>query len=159
MIALGQRYKDDDLICFKKNYLIFRILFHFYIPATCESNQIIKSISPTAERSVGEDVALTCTVENPSDYLVVWSKKNKENPTEPFTLSFNAQLTLKDPRFNLTTTQNSYSLHVSFSIMPLMHKKIEYELSRGIMFDYIEISFRFVILNMVMQHYMSAKSL
>lgn len=70
-------------------------------------------------RSVGDDVALTCTVDNPFGYSVIWSKKNKDNPTETFALSFLMQLTLKDPRFNLTTTPNTYSLHVSFSHIPL----------------------------------------
>lgn len=111
-------------------------------------------------RSVGDDVALTCTVDNPSDDTVIWSKKNKDNPNESLALSFKMQLTLKDPRFNLTTTPNTYSLHVSLSLIPLNSFNKMFELSRGIMNDDIEIfQFRFAILNMVMQHNMSAKFL
>lgn len=68
-------------------------------------------------RSVGEDAILTCYVDNPSGYSVLWSKKSRERPLDSVALSFQTQLTLKDPRFNLTATPNSFSLHVSEMIL------------------------------------------
>lgn len=104
-------------------------------------------------RSVGEDVALTCTVENPSGYTVSWVKQNKENTGQPFALSYNTLLTVKDSRFNLTATPDSYTFHVSFSLFFVLFVK-KHELSREILF---QISIRFVILNMMMQHNIRAQ--
>lgn len=60
-----------------------------------------------------EDAVLTCYVNNPEGFTVSWVKANRENPLDQTVLTFGPQLALRDPRFNVTATSNSFSLHVS----------------------------------------------
>lgn len=72
----------------------------------------IKGITENQIRSLGESVTLTCNVDNPDGYNVLWVKKNRDRLIEPAILSMQGVLSFKDPRFNLTLHGNSYILNV-----------------------------------------------
>lgn len=63
-------------------------------------------------RDIGESAELNCTVDNPEDYSVLWSKKSRERPIDPVVLSIGEHLTVKDRRFNLTSDGKTFTLHV-----------------------------------------------
>lgn len=72
---------------------------------------MITYISPEVVRDIGETAELNCTVDNPSDFSVLWSKKAKNQ--DPVPMSIGNILTVKDRRFNLTTDGKTYTLTVS----------------------------------------------
>lgn len=80
-----------------------------------ERTNIITKITEPVVRNVSEDAVLTCYVDNPDGYMVSWVKANRDNPSDQTVLTFGTQLALRDPRFNVTATSNSFSLHVSSS--------------------------------------------
>lgn len=72
---------------------------------------MITFISPEVIRDIGDSAELNCTVDNPNDFSVLWSKKAKNQ--DPVPLSIGNHLTVKDRRFNLTSDGKTYTLHVS----------------------------------------------
>lgn len=62
-------------------------------------------------REFGEEAVLSCIVDNPKDYSVLWTKKGLEKNADPVVLSYQNQA-IKDPRFNLIATNTNYSLLV-----------------------------------------------
>lgn len=80
-----------------------------------ERKNIITKITGPVVRNVSEDAVLTCYVDNPDGYMVSWVKSKRDNPSDQTVLTFGTQLALRDPRFNVTATSDSFSLHVSSS--------------------------------------------
>lgn len=89
------------------------LLFFEPFTASCEEKKIITSITPEQVKNIGESAELNCTVENPNDYSVLWSKKSRDRPSDPMVLSIGEHLTIKDSRFKLTTNNVTFTLHVS----------------------------------------------
>lgn len=62
---------------------------------------------------MGDDAELTCYVDNPQDYFVSWVKLNRDNPTDQTILALGTKLAIKDPRFLVTATHDSFTLQVN----------------------------------------------
>ncbi|KAG4068753.1 hypothetical protein HA402_002444 [Bradysia odoriphaga] len=93
------------------------LLCTFVVYSSCKEKPSIISISPEQVKSIGESAVLNCTVKNPDQYAVIWTKKDRDHPTDNVVLSINNQMTMKDPRFELKivneSISESYLLHIS----------------------------------------------
>lgn len=82
---------------------------------SCETTPTIESISPEQIKDIGDSAILNCTVNNPDNYTIIWTRKDRDRPTDNVVLTIGSALTMKDARFELIITNNntSYLLNVS----------------------------------------------
>lgn len=76
----------------------------------------IESISPEQIKNIGDSAILNCTVNNPDNYTVIWTRKNRDRPTDSNVLTMGSALAMKDGRFELIITNNSKSYLLNVSI-------------------------------------------
>lgn len=84
---------------------------------SCETVPIIESISPEQVKDIGDSAILNCTVDNPDNYTVIWTRKVRDRPTDNVVLTIGSSLTMKDAKFELIITNNSKSYLLNVSIL------------------------------------------
>lgn len=82
--------------------------------ALCDDEpKIITKITPEVSvHAIGEDAVLKCYLDNPDNYTISWVKANHDNPSDQTLLAFGTKLTVQDPRFIVTATEDSLVLQI-----------------------------------------------
>lgn len=74
-----------------------------------EKSPSIVAISPEQICDIGDSVELNCTVDNPDNNSVIWTKKERDHPSEFVILSMDSSLSMRNSRFNISISNDSKS--------------------------------------------------
>lgn len=73
----------------------------------------ITNITLDQFKNQGDDVELSCTVNNPDSLSVLWSKTYQDNLSDQTVLTVNNVMLVPDSRYSISTDKGTYTLKVS----------------------------------------------
>eukprot|EP00102_Acyrthosiphon_pisum_P003905 XP_001946918.2 PREDICTED: lachesin-like [Acyrthosiphon pisum] len=73
----------------------------YYKHSYSQMKPIITHISQNQIKDIGGTAEMACTVSNPSNYYVLWTKLDLKKSIEPFLISFKNTLNVKDSRLSI----------------------------------------------------------
>ncbi|XP_013787040.1 lachesin-like [Limulus polyphemus] len=91
---------------------MFVFLFHSVV---AQQTPAISYITEERVVNIGDNVDLQCSVEYASNYPVLWTKINREKPSEDLFISKDSSLIVPDPRYSIRHDKGSrtYTLQIS----------------------------------------------
>jgi len=72
---------------------------------------IITYISKNQIKNIGGMAEMACTVSNPSNYYVLWTKLDLKKSIEPFLISFKNTLNIKNSRLSIRQDSMMDEIH------------------------------------------------